>query len=140
MRSFLTSGNAFPCMTKLGCPEAKLKPGTKGFCPVWTETTVTEENIATGDTRFMRGCMFDVLPRLQEHTMKAANRPAAEIGKLRAEVAGSVVAAVTNFLMQADPELITAATSALEHAAKEAHAGNGADETEFRLKLSQSGD
>jgi hypothetical protein len=57
----------FPCMTKQGCPQATLEPGTKGFCPAWVDTTVEETNVLTQETRLMRGCMFQLMPRMMEH-------------------------------------------------------------------------
>ncbi len=70
-------------MTKLGCPEARLKPGSKGFCPLWQETTLEEKNLATGVSRFMKGCFYEVSLRTMEHVIHASNRPAEEMGKFR---------------------------------------------------------
>ncbi len=105
-------GVAFPCMTKRGCPRAVVKQGTPDFCPCWQETTIEETNIATQETRFMRGCYFKVALQCSEHVIHASNRPAAEIGAIRGEVANAVQTAVIAFFATLDPELVAAALAA----------------------------
>ncbi len=115
MRFFNKQTGAFPCQTKQGCPEARLKPGAKGFCPAWQETSITEENVATGESRFMRGCYFEVQLRAMEHVIHASNRPAAELGAMRGEMAKAVEKAVAGFFERLDPALVAAALAAQEN-------------------------
>ncbi len=131
MKLFTGSIGAFPCQTKQGCPTAALKPGTTGFCPAWQETSITEENLATGQSRFMRGCYFDVQLRAMEYVIKASNRPAAEIGAIRAEVAKSVENAVAGFFARLDPEMVAAALAAQEIGNENSRLGT----SRFRLQL-----
>ncbi len=133
MRFFNKQTGAFPCQTKQGCPEARLKPGAKGFCPAWQETSITEENVTTGESRFMRGCYFEVQLRAMEHVIHASNRPAAELGAMRGEMAKAVEKAVAGFFERLDPTLVAAALAAQE-IGNEKHSAVVNDVKRFQLK------
>ncbi len=100
------NGVAFPCMTKKGCPQATLKPGTPDFCPCWQDTTISETNIQTGEERFMQGCYFEVSLRVSSHVIKASNRPAAELSAMRGSMAEAVQNAVANFFAKLDDQMV----------------------------------
>ena len=65
--------NAFNCKN---CPESN---GANG-CPMWWETIAT--NLATEQTKIVKGCGYAQLPTFLIEIIKAANRPAEELGKL----------------------------------------------------------
>jgi hypothetical protein len=130
MFNFDKSPPAFPCMTSLGCPKRTLELGQKGFCPAWYDAAQIEEtNVITNETRVMRGCMFQLVPRMCEYVVTASNRPAEEISRLRNEVGQAVVRGVANFLTQADPDLIIEAMARTKQLR-----GNGTTDTKsFKL-------
>jgi hypothetical protein len=51
-----------------------------------TGTIVLETNAATGEERAVRGCFYQVMPRLMVEVIKASNRPAAAIESTRNEI------------------------------------------------------
>ncbi len=69
--------NAFKCKK---CPESNSKNG----CPCWTE--LTETNIATGEHKTTKNCIFQLMPLLLVEVIKASNRPAQEISHTKNEI------------------------------------------------------
>lgn len=71
----------------LRCPHAN----PERDCPSWvgpeTGTVIMETNIATGEERPIRGCYYQVMPKLMVEVIKASNRPAAAIESTRNEIA-----------------------------------------------------
>lgn len=65
--------------------------GTGRGCPAWvgpeSGTIVMETHVATGEERPIRGCYYQVMPRLMVHVIQASNRPAAAIESTRNEIA-----------------------------------------------------
>lgn len=59
------------------CPETNSVTG----CPAWTE--LFETNVATGQERFTKGCLFALLPKMIVEVIKASNRPAAAMESTR---------------------------------------------------------
>lgn len=53
-------------------------------CPAWHELMMT--NVATGEERLVKDCLFRVLPSILIEVVKASNRPAAAIESMRNEV------------------------------------------------------
>lgn len=76
-----TYSNAFNCQS---CP------GNSGLngCPCWTE--IVETNLQTGEERINKDCLFRMMPHMLVEVIKASNRPAAEIGRMREEVVKGV--------------------------------------------------
>ncbi len=70
--------NAFKCKK---CPESNGKEG----CPCWTELIQT--NIATGEHKTTKNCIFQLMPMLLVEVIKASNRPAQEISSTKNEIA-----------------------------------------------------
>lgn len=69
---------AFKCAK---CPRNNTEDG----CPAWTEFMV--HSVATGEDTMHRQCIFQALPVLLTHVIKASNRPAAAIESTRNEIA-----------------------------------------------------
>lgn len=76
-----TYANAFVCNE---CPGNN---GPQG-CPCWVE--LIETNIQTGEERINKNCLFQMMPSMLVEVIKASNRPAAEIGRMREEVVSGV--------------------------------------------------
>ena len=66
------------------CPRNS-DPQRGKYCPAWLE--YTETNIATGDERVTKECMFQALPRFFVETIKATNYPSAVADASRNEIA-----------------------------------------------------
>jgi len=69
---------AFKCAR---CPESASEDG----CPCWVEFVVQE--IASGETKINKMCVFQALPTLLTHVIKASNGPAAAVESTRNEIA-----------------------------------------------------
>jgi hypothetical protein len=72
------SRNAFNCAK---CPGK----GGDGGCPAWWETVW--ENQQAGETKVIRGCGWEQLPRYITEMIKASTRPAAAVESTRNEIA-----------------------------------------------------
>ena len=72
-----TFANAFVCEK---CPQTNSAQG----CPMWWELITTD--IGTAKESLRQGCGFVLMPTLLVETIKASNRPAAEMGALRGEL------------------------------------------------------
>jgi hypothetical protein len=59
-------------------------PKDSAICPAWAE--LIETHIRTAEERVTKECIFRMLPRMMIEVIKASNRPAAEMGQLRAEL------------------------------------------------------
>lgn len=81
----------FPCMSRRGCPERRLKPREKGFCPVWYDgaggVELLEQNHRTGEIRKVEGCLFQLIPGLLQHTVRTQEEVAGEVSALRERTA-----------------------------------------------------
>lgn len=70
--------NAWNCRK---CPGRNDEQG----CPAWIE--YMQENVATGEQRLNKECLFQALPVFMIEVVKASNRPAAAVESMRNEVA-----------------------------------------------------
>ncbi len=61
------------------CPNRYSKTG----CPFWLEEPVTEDNIATGESRVITGCMIPHIPRWIRASIVSGNRSAAALESTR---------------------------------------------------------
>jgi len=77
----MNHANAFQCAQ---CPRNN-DPANGPSCPAWWEWTA--ENVATGESRIMKQCGLQALPGFLTEVIKASNRPAAEIGACRQQIA-----------------------------------------------------
>jgi hypothetical protein len=68
-------------------------------CPAWVE--YMQENVATGEQRLHKECLFQALPVFLVEVVKASNRPAAAVESMRNEVAGGFAR-----LVEAAPRLL----------------------------------
>lgn len=75
---------AFQCAH---CPRNN-DPERGRSCPAWWEWT--QENPATGETRIERMCGWTAMPIFLVEVIKASNRPAAEIGACKSEIASGL--------------------------------------------------
>lgn len=73
--------HAFQCER---CPRNN-DPERGPSCPAWWEWTA--ENVQTGESRIERMCGWQAMPRFLTEVIKASNRPAAEIGACRQQIA-----------------------------------------------------
>lgn len=62
------------------CPQSNGEQG----CPAWSE--IIEAHVRTGEERITKDCLFRLLPKMMVEVVKASNRPAAELGEMRAEL------------------------------------------------------
>lgn len=87
---------AFPCMSSKGCPKRVDKDN---FCPCWYEgdengVQLRETNRATGESRSVKGCYFQVTPRLLQYTVQCQEETTAEISAMRERTAAHLTAQV----------------------------------------------
>lgn len=71
-------------IAQMVCPRNN-DPKAGKYCPAWTEYMQT--NVATGEERLQRECVFQALPVFLIEGIKASNRPAAAAESMRNEVA-----------------------------------------------------
>jgi hypothetical protein len=69
--------NAFKCHK---CPQRNDELG----CPAWVE--YVETNVASGEERITRDCLYQSLPKMLIEVIKASNRPAAAIESTRNQI------------------------------------------------------
>lgn len=79
------------------CPQSN---GADG-CPKWTE--LIETNDLTGQERMTCGCIDQLMPSIAVNLIKSANRPAAEISRMRDQVSETVARAAEQILLQQVP-------------------------------------
>jgi hypothetical protein len=94
MQKRLISGNykkAFNCKR---CPQSNGEEG----CPLWWETIQT--NIQTGEECVTKGCGYQQLPVYLTEVIKASNRPAEEISKIREKAVEKIASITKNASLQ----------------------------------------
>lgn len=76
------------------CKKCINYPGESYTCPAWigAEAGFMETNVQTGEDRFVKGCFYQVIPKLMIHVVKASNRPAAAMEGLRNQLATAMEA------------------------------------------------
>lgn len=74
----MTYRNAWNCKR---CPQRADAEG----CPAWVE--YTQENVASGEQRLRKECLFQALPVFLTEVIRASNRPAAAVESVRNELA-----------------------------------------------------
>lgn len=79
--------NAFKCKK---CPGRNDEEG----CPMWWEYSMEEPT--TGKTKLVKECGYLAMPVFLTSVISASNRPAAEIGQLRNEIAQGFTAVANN--------------------------------------------
>lgn len=102
---------AFPCMRKEGCPQSKnVRPSQ--YCPCWYEGTadgqqLMETNRLSGETRLVKGCFFEIMPRLLQYTVQEQGQTSAEISAMRERTADVVATRVGGIISNGFTELIS---------------------------------
>jgi hypothetical protein len=94
-------------MTSKGCPERVDKDN---FCPCWYEgdengIQLRETNRATGESRAVKGCYFQVTPRLLQFTVQCQEETTAEVSSMRERTAKHLTAQVRAGLKDAFLEM-----------------------------------
>lgn len=74
----MTYRNAWNCKR---CPQRADADG----CPAWVE--YMQENVASGEQRLHKECLFQALPVFLTEVIRASNRPAAAVESVRNELA-----------------------------------------------------
>lgn len=74
------------------CPQSNGEDG----CPVWLETTLTEQS--TGSIKVQKGCGFQMIPMLLVNIAKVEDTRAAEVSQMKKEVVDSVTKASLMYL------------------------------------------
>lgn len=102
----------FPCMTRKGCPERRLKPGEKGFCPVWFDGHIGDrpgllEKRGENDVRPLTGCLFQLMPYFQLHTLTEQECTSMEISKMRERTAQHISQQVRGALLDGFMDMVS---------------------------------
>ena len=79
------------------CPQSNGPDG----CPKWTE--MLETNDVGGEERITCGCIDQLMPNIAVHLIKSANRPAAEISRMRDQVSETVARAAEQMILMHAP-------------------------------------